>query len=233
MKKKVPFRILVELDKLKEFSNLYTYRENKECILHLIDKDITSDFFFLVNRQSSDKNGVHYLVECKPKNDIDISINSFWATPDDIGNFLKIWLDSINKYNSMNSIFDDPILKANQERFEEEFKILDDDADTSSFSWSQQIAIDEYIAKTIQRISEFKEGKTESEIVQLDEIINDFKKVQQNLTKETKNEVVKGLAKGWAKIQKFGMELIKKFIIDVSVDYIKKVMIGEVPPPLN
>lgn len=227
MNKKIPLVVLELLQPiLNENKDIIKAIMPKEGFFHLIDKDENSDFFFRVIRQEISQGHRGFVVEFKPKSKIDIQTEKSWLKHDSLNDFLNKWVETIVSYNKFQTIYDDPILKKNQERFEKQFEILDDDADTSSFNLDQQLFIDNYLNEVKSKLLLIQKEGNETQTNEISELIIDATSIQENLTKNTKNQIVQQLSKFWAKAQKIGLELIKEIFISVASDLTKKILTG-------
>ncbi|MES2837992.1 MAG: hypothetical protein V4667_10750 [Bacteroidota bacterium] len=225
MKKKIPLAILESLQPLVHKNlNLVETVKNDDVIFHLKDKDLHSDLYYKIIRKESSNNQSGYIIEYKPSSKDDISLRKIWIKNDLVSNSIQNWLAIIEEYNNMLTIYDDPIIKSNQERFEKKFETLDEDANYSSFDLQQQTFLYEYLNNTKSIILKHNEGKSEDEIAELKDLINDADEIQKNLTKETKKIIVKRLSKFWAKAQKFGLNVIQEILVAVSSDFIQKIL---------
>lgn len=227
MKKKIPLTILEALQPVAD-SNLELIKimNDNDSIFHLIDKDENSDFFFKVSKQENRSNKIVYHTEYKPRNNEIINKYSSILTAEKVLTHIKNWLGLLQKYNDIQTIYDDPILKSNQERFEKKFEILDDDAYTTSFDLEQQIFLDEYLSNVKSKLLELQEGKNKDQIKELDELESEATEIQNNLTNETKRQIIKRLSKFWAKSQKIGLDVIKEIFVNVVAELTKRLLIG-------
>lgn len=227
MKKKIPLAILEALQPLAD-SNLELVKpvKNGEIIFHLIDKDEESNFFYQVVRQELSNGVPGYIVEYQPRSKDDVSKYKVWLKLDQVISSVQSWLTLIAAYNKIQTVYDDPIIKSNQERFEKQFDIIDEDAEYAAFDLTQQIYLDDYLNSTRAKLLALKDGKTELEVAELTELENEASEIQKNLTKEPKKAIVKRLAKFWAKAQKIGLDVIKEIFINVTVELTKKLLTG-------
>jgi hypothetical protein len=227
MKKKIPLSLLEVfqplIDKNKE---LVQQIKNDAVIFHLVDKDKDSDFFYQVVRQENSNGALGYIVSFQPRNTHLTIKNDSWLKLEEITASYEKWVGIIESYDKIHTIHDDPILKSNQERFEKQFNIVDEDAGYTAFNLDQQLFLNDYLNISKIKILELKQGKTEEQIKELDELENEATEIQKNLTKETKKEIIKRLSKFWGKAQKTGLDVIKEIFINVVADITKKLLTG-------
>lgn len=227
MKKKIPYKILEALQNDKtENLELVTVVNDSRAIVSLADKDVESDFFFKISNADAIQGVSHYLVSFKPA---DLSrLKAVSSTLDLTATiqFLNQWLGILKQYNSINTIYDDPIFVENKKRFEEQFIILDQDADIVGFELSQQLFLDEYLKNVKSKIIKLQAGKSRNDIKELNYISLEAESIRQVLTIESKNKIIKRLSKLWAMAQKSGLDVIKEIFVNVTADLIKKLITG-------
>jgi hypothetical protein len=227
MKKNIPLSILELLQPLAdEFKDLIAVVKTEDAVFHFIDNDPNSDLFFKIVKLDI-KNGKHgYIVEYKPKNKYETILANTWIKHEEIVGNLKHWISIIQGYNKIQTIYDDPILKSNQERFEKQFEILDEDADTVTFNLEQQLFLDQYLDNVKSKIIHLKEGRSENEINELSELEKEVTLIQKDLTKQSKRKIIQMLTKLWAKSQKIGLDVIKEIFVSVTAELAKKLLTG-------
>lgn len=228
MKKKIPLAILEALQPVADNNlDLTKIVKDTNSMFHLVDKDKNSDFYFKVTKQEARSGKLNYLIEFKPKSKDNVNPHSVWLTLEGVVTTIKNWLELLQAYNKIHTIYDDPILKSNQERFEKQFDIIDDDADTTSFDLSQQIFLDEYLNNVKSKLRALQEGREEKEVKELEELALEATEIQSELTKATKRQIVKRLSKLWAKAQKIGLDVIKEIFVSVTTELAKRLLTGE------
>lgn len=227
MKKKIPLAILEALQPFAD-NNLDLTKTVKDTnsIFHLIDKDENSDFYFKLSKQEARSGNLNYLIEYKPTSKDNVNAYSSWVTLERVLTTIKKWLVLLQAYNKIHTIYDDPILKSNQERFEKQFDILEDDADTTSFDLEQQIFLDKYLNTVKTRLLALQKGRLENQAKELEELALDAAEIQSGLPKETKRQIVKRLSKLWAKAQKIGLDVIKEIFVSMAADLTKRLLTG-------
>jgi hypothetical protein len=227
MKRKIPLEILELLQPLTD-KNLDTISpvRNAAVIFHVTDNSEHSDFFFKIVRQEQANTKPGYIIEYCPKNKQEVGVYKVWVQSGQITQDFENWLTLVRTYNSIQTVYDDPILKSNQERFEKQFEILEEDAETSSFDLNQQIYLNEYLDNVQKKILSLKSGKTDEEINALDNLEKEAENIQRNLTRESKKQIIKHLSRLWAKAQLLGLDIIKEIFVNYISDLTKKLLTG-------
>ena len=200
MKKNIPLAILQILQPFADkHSNLVNVLPTNDRIFKLNDKDDKSDFYFDVVRQELSNGNHGYIIEFKPASKIDVNVGKQWTKLESIIAFADNWIKIIEEYNLVQTIYDDPIEKQYQQEFYRDFKIVDEDAITSRFNFSQQLLLltyvenlEEYINQDISEFTEEEKG----------DLLKESKNLKHEISIETKDEYVKKQSGFWAKIRK-------------------------------
>jgi hypothetical protein len=227
MKKQIPLTILEALQPIVDANvDLIKVLRDTNSMFHLVDKDESSDFYFKVTKQEHRNGNLYYLAEYKPKDKNNVNAHSNWLSLDFVQESIKKWMGLIFLYNQIHTIYDDPILKSNQDRFEKQFELLDEDSDKASFNLDQQIFIDDYLTSIIPKLNTLKASKDIEVSNEIDQLINDATQIKNVLTVETKQKIIQRLARFWAKAQIIGLDIMKEIFVNVAAELTKKILIG-------
>lgn len=232
MKKKIPLQILEILEPFVNMKGeLFETLPPKGFLLRFVDKEDKSDFYFNVEQYKME-NGFQLIIDWKPSSKQNVANSRVSIKAQDLSTFFSNWLELLEGYENVDTVFDDPIIKAFTDEYFADFEIIDDDAETKPFSTKQIIQLNSHLENIQKKIGNFQTEENKEEIL---EIINDVTELQNNLTKKSKKWVVCKLSRIWAKITKQGPKLMKeflnearkraiqegvKFILEKSVDYI-------------
>lgn len=229
MKKKVPLKILKALQPGKtENLELARIVVNPQFIVHLIDKDPNSDFFFKIGNNTDKGSRVDFSIDIMPASISKIKSTRILVNDEDsVVVHLTNWLSILKAYAEITTIFDDPILANNQKNFQEKFTFVDETADYIGFDLDQQQFINEYVERVKSHVLLLRETAIRKyPSGQLKEIENAANEIQANLTIETKSQIVKRLSKMWAICQKTGLEIIKEVFINVMSELTTRLLGG-------
>nr|WP_315162833.1 hypothetical protein [uncultured Flavobacterium sp.] len=227
MKKKIPLAILEALQPVADNNlNLIKVVQDNNSMFHLLDKDENSDFYFKVSKQEIRNGNLNYSIEYKPRSRDLINAHSTWVTSEGVLQVIKMWLELLMSYNKIHTIYDDAILKSNQERFEKQFEILDDNSETTSFDLNQQIFLDEYLNTVKSKLIALQEGRSTSQVKELEELSIEATEIQNDLTTQTKSQIIKRLSRLWGKAQKVGLDVIKEIFVSVTAELAKRILTG-------
>jgi len=200
MKKNIPLAILQTLQPFADkHSNLVKVIPVSDKIFKLCDKDDNSDFYFEVIRQELSNGNHGYIIEFKPASKIDINAGKQWTKLESLIAFADNWIKIIEDYNLVQTIYDDQVEKQYQQEFYKDFKIVDDDAISSRFNFSQQLLLLTYIENIEEYINEDNSEFTEEE---KGDLLKESSNLKHAISTETKDEYIKKQSGFWAKIRK-------------------------------
>jgi hypothetical protein len=209
MKKDVPLAVLKFIEPILaqlDQAQLIVHRDSG-FIFKVSDAEIGSDFYYqLFDAAAISAGGNTVTVNHKPASVSNIGANEYKINASQIAVNFKNWLDIIQGYQKVKTIFDDPILKQYAEDFYTAFESADEDANTVSFNLKQQLLLDSALSQVVEVL---KEQETEANKEAIAEIIEEVVEVQSTVTENTKQETLTKLSKIFAKIQKVGIKVIK------------------------
>ncbi|MEQ9426494.1 MAG: hypothetical protein RJQ09_18875 [Cyclobacteriaceae bacterium] len=228
-KKKIPLKILKSLESfVKLAGDKFNVIDPNEHLLSIIDTDEESEFYFRIEKYEKKHNGsFQLLMDRRPTNEDEVINNSAWIGINDLPSEFKKWLNLLDAYNSIESFYDDPIIKSNAERFQQQFELLDEFADRESFDLDQQLFLEEYLDQSSKKLEKLKQGQTKEKIQEIELLENETDEIKSALTKESKKKILNRLTKFWARAQKTGLDVIKEVLVNVATELTKKLMIGE------
>jgi len=217
MKKKVPLDLLQALQPSAN-PNLRFAKIVKDpnSIVLLIDKEEESDYYFKIARGENRQGVFNYYIEMMPKTVNLLKKHETWCPIDVVIKYLTKWLSILESYSEVEDIFEDPIIRQYQKNFEDQFKIVDNGADFYGFNLDQQMYLKIYLEETKSKFVQLVNGRSTEEIIIIEEIFEEINEAQTNLTKETKNQIIKRLSKIWAKSQKIGLEVLREVFVNVA-----------------
>ncbi|MDI5948542.1 hypothetical protein [Flavobacterium yafengii] len=219
MKKKIPLQILKTLVPfLKKESSMFEIIPQNQFLIKIVDKDKNSDFHFIIE-DFKNESAFSVLVNRKPESDLATKIHRKWVNADLLEKEFQSWLNILEDYDNIKSIFDDNILEAFSNEYYSEFEIIDEDAEINPLKIKQILLLDEHLEKIQNNIEKYK---TDINEVEIDDIICEVIELRENLTKKSKKWVIKKLSVVWAKISKQGPVLIKEFLSEGSKYLIKE-----------
>jgi len=216
-------KLSVELNKaieplLNEYYGYIRIKKKDGYEVYLCDKDEGSEFYFGIIKETYDNNGQYIHYSCKPQSTTNKTSGS---TSNKLPNFsiqFKSWLEII-KYYHQPSILDDPILTGYQEEFYNDFRIVDEDADSRPFSYSQQLCIVQFLDNIANNIDEVKDKRNEELI---EEIKEDAESLKNILTNETKNGFMQKLSRLFAKARKAGLKTSNFIFKEFAKEFLKE-----------
>lgn len=176
-----------------------------------------------------DKGKKYFFVNKRPSNRDDNSVRNLMISEDAIEDSFKNWIDLIKGFKDFS--LDDEIEEEYEEEFYNQWKFIDDDADLKPFQLHQQIFILQFL-NAADSLLENKEINHD-----IEDIKKDIITINENITKFSKNTVIKYIsritAKGFKHSKKLGLELLTelkkhifKELISNGSEYIQKLIEG-------
>jgi hypothetical protein len=155
----------------------------------------------------------------KPINEKDNGIKRNWIDIKNLESQFKDWLDLLDQYESIESFFDDPILKSFTEDYFSEYQILEEDSHIKPFSPKKILLLDECLESIVNKLDNYQ---TEENKDQFQNIKNEIVTLRENLTSKSKNWVGKSLSHILALITKQGIPLLKEVFSEAKKLAIKE-----------
>lgn len=221
MKRKIPLKLLkVITPYLNNGIVLVKPTQDDTVILNLLDNNKESKFYFkaILNQRGN------YRIYFAPKSESSIQrYTAVFSSIESVIHRLKSWIELINEYNSIVTIYDDPIVTTYQKEYYSKLKFSDDKSDIEPYNFEQQKYLSEYLDKVIENSEEYKNDENEDAIL---EIQSDAAELKEKITKYSKNKVINKLSFIWAKAQQINLELIKKLFFELSVELTKRLLLG-------
>jgi len=236
-KKDIPFTLLQAIEKIAQ-TNLDIIQLKKEdnTYYSFIEQDPNSKNYFKIfvdgtkHISNYDKNG--YAFTMKPADTTRTSHLMHQGKVEDVVNHFNAWLKIIRAYNDIKSLHDDTFAKSYADFYFNEFKIFDEDADTSPFNPNQQDIIELYLDSLTLGIENTSEP---IDSVSKAEMILEIQEIKNDLAISTKTQVMKRLTKVFGKLfkqsKKFAKEAVKeaqkqliKKLFDLGVEYAPKLL---------
>jgi hypothetical protein len=220
-KKDIPYNVLKKIEPyLKNTDSLFNLCEPGDSLLLIKDSDEKSDYFFEIMSYTYPNNQLTLDVKFKPKNFDTISEHTLRIKGSSLDGYFESWKNILIAYQSIKTVYDDPIIKQYTEEFFQQIKIVEVDADIASFSFDKQLLIDDYCETVSLRLGELKTDNNATNIDLLQQRIDDLRKTQ---SQKSKNEVVYNLANIWAIARKIGIKFFKS-VFSNPFDQIQKLI---------
>lgn len=134
------------------------------------------------------------------------------------GNFTQ-WLNNVKAYDEISLTADEERSKQYEKEFFEEYKILDEDADTAAFEHEKQIFLYNLLTNLQEQLR--LENKDDPKII---EIIEQSENLKNNIQNPTKRKVVREMSKIYAKIKKHGLKLLLNVWEDTKKEAFKRLI---------
>jgi hypothetical protein len=216
-------RLSVDLAKviekpLRDYYGLFNIVDKPDILLYLSDKDNSSDLYFSIIKETYDSNGLIIHYGCKPFNN---AKKDSLSTTTKLDNFVAVltgWLENIKFYEE-DSVLNDPIIRGYANEFYTDFKITDPSADFEGFNYSQQRQLGRFFERLSTEIENVKE-ESNSEIIE--ELQAEIIDLQNSITSETKNGVMKKFSFVLAKARKASIKVSDFILKEFVKDFLKE-----------
>jgi hypothetical protein len=229
-KKDYPLSVLADWARtLKDFrakalknSDILSIKEDNEDAFEVVDKD--GIFFYRVTNPRIIPNSLQTLftINYAPVNRSNTEAYKNEVFAKDIATNFETWLNIIMEYETITLTEEEQFARQYEAEFEQEFTIVDEDADTKSFEHEKQVGLYNLLTYIEERIPEVADNKDETVI----EIIEEAGVLKNNIQRLTKKKVIQSLSKLFAKIKMKGIKLFIE-VIDIAKKEAIKKLIGE------
>jgi hypothetical protein len=219
MKKNIPLVVLETLEKFVQLKGeQFDVIHPEKFLVKIVDKDNDSDFYFHIESYKVE-NGLKLQIDWKPVNKESIGNKKMWIEGKELDAYFSNWIKLLKAYETVNSFFDDPIIKSFTEEYYAEFEIIDEDAESRPLTSKQILLLDDHLEYIENNIEKYQTEQNEAEI---QEIKNSIQELRGKLTSKSKAWVIKNLANIWAKVTKQGTRLLKDFLSEAKKQVIRE-----------
>jgi hypothetical protein len=209
------------LNVLSKNAHLFVFKQTDNLALHLVDVEPGSHFFFSCNMEN--ENG-KYEISYAPASELSVRPVKVTVDAEHLYKSVVKWVNILEQYSKIDlSKFtieakENPVEKAYEDSFFTILKELqtDTDSDTVSFDVFTQLRIDKYISEIIVRLPNYMENASETEVKEIEAIRLECQELRKTITKKTKTEILKKIARIWAKGFSFGLDLGKEMLRDFA-----------------
>jgi hypothetical protein len=223
-KKDIPLDLLKAIEGIAK-QNLDLIRLVKEentyyCFLE-IDENSNNFFKIFIDGKKVFGNidSSNYAYKWKPCDESKASIRGSHGNSQNVIKQFEIWVKLIRELHETPSLHDDNFAKHYSDYYYDEFKIVDDEANTTPFNPEQQDFVENYLNYLIEVIENSNEKI--DEIFKAD-LLTDIKQITTSLPTSTKSKVMKGFANVFGKIYKVSKPLAKEIVGEFKKNIIKK-----------
>lgn len=223
-KKDIPFDLLKAIEKtaLTNLDIIQLKREDN-TYYSFVETDRNSKNYFKVFIDGTKRiNGYDkklFAYEWKPVDTARSLHSTRQATIQEVSSQFDTWVNLIKGLNETPSVHDDIYSNYYSDFYFNEFKIVDNDANTSPFNPDQQDLIDLYI-DSLSNAIESSTGQIDDNIKA--ELISEIKELKIALTTSTKTKVMKEITKVFGKLYKTSKPFAKEIVAEAKKLLIKK-----------
>lgn len=223
-KKDIPLNMLKAIERIAQ-QNLDIIKLGKEDNSYycFFETDINSKNYFRIYIDGSkvigNINQNNFTYGWKPTDASNASHFNYQGNLKDVIKQFETWVKLIRDLNDTPSVHDDNFVKSYSEFYFNEFKIVDDDADTSPFNPIQQDLIELYLNSLSKAVENANDNLDE---ITKAELISEINEIKSTLSITTKTKVMKGITKIFGKLYKHSKILTKEIVNEAKKYLIKK-----------
>lgn len=210
--------------RIQEYQDVFTIKilDEESILIRVIDSEPKSNFHFTVThgsiRGQSTNMKNYFSISSSPGNDYSKAETQALYHIKGAEDFFHKWSNDIKEYNSI--ILDqDPILKAYEEEFYSEYKILDKDADVKPFSRQQQQQLHLFLGHMGSALQQ----KTDNDET-IAPIITEVENIQKDMAVMSQNQTILRIAKTFAKIQIKGLDFFNDILSRIKEEGFKMII---------
>lgn len=225
-KKDIPLDLLKVIEPIAQ-ANLDIIQLKKEhnTYYSFEETDNNPKYYFKIYIDGSqiigNYDGRRITIEFKPINISSTNQTFVQTTAEGIQGEFSKWLQLIRCINETPSIHDDNFEKQYAEYYYKIFKLVDADADIYPFDPNQQDLIEIYLLSLSKAIEQSENNITDGI---KNELISEIKVIQSSLHTITKNQVMRGITKVFAKLYKTSKKLANEITTEAKKQLIKKLI---------
>jgi hypothetical protein len=225
-KKDIPLDLLKTIEPIAQANlDLIHFKKEDNTYYCFVETDNNSKNFFKIFIDGKKRIGSYdkakYAFEFKPANGSNANNTILQVSLNDLGRHFQSWIKLIRDIHETPSVHDDNFVRQYAEFYYNEFKIVDDDADTSPFDPNQQDLVEVYLLSLSTAIEQSSDKLSDST---KQELLNDIQLIQSNLATTTKSQVMKGITKVFGKLYKTSKTLAKEIVTEAEKQLIKKLI---------
>ena len=219
MKKSIPINLRQLLDELiPSKNNLVKLSFDNDSIITINDLE-DSPYFFIIKSLEESTNRVSYTVKYTPTSKFSMKTDNKSVSIESLKVILENWFHLLEEANKFSPVFDDNFTQKYYDELEPEFIILDEDAGHSPFSIKQQKLVSSFLENIVHFVEDADIEQDEKAI-----IIELIDKTEKDLSKSTKQKVIKSIRKVVAMGFKFSRKMGEKILIEYGASFTEKII---------
>ncbi len=222
-KKDIPFDLLQTIEPIVQVNlDLVKLIKDDVTFYNFVETDQNSSNYFKIYidgaKKISNFAGGNFVVEWKPGATTRVKSSLSQLDIKKLGVAFQDWLILLRKINDTPSVHDDNFVNKYSNYYFNEFKLVDDDANSSPFDPNEQDFIEGYLHSLASAIEQSDDTLTEEA---MQELLNDIREIEITLPSSTKNQVLKGITKVFGKLYKASKVLAKEIVVEAKKHLIK------------
>lgn len=223
-KKDIPLNLLKAIEAIAQPNlDLIQFKREDNTYYSFVETDSNSKNYFKIFIDGSKRIGnfdkKNYAYDWKPADETRAIHQLFQGNLQDVVVQFQAWVKLIRDIHDTPSVHDDNFAKSYSDFYFNEFKIVDDDADTSPFNPDQQDLVELYLDSLSKAIENANDNVDDITKV---ELLSEIKEIKVALPTSTKTKVMKGITKVFGKLYKQSKTLAKEIVTEAKKYLIKK-----------
>ncbi|WP_372643762.1 hypothetical protein [Ancylomarina sp.] len=203
---------------VEKHSSLINIEKDHDFEIKIVDMDPASTFEFCISKPEYKQNKVLFLLNRIPYQTNNLEPHKGQMFAEQITRHLQTWIGLIRQYNNIQISPEDKILKAYEDEFFDNFKLVDEDANEKPYEVGKQLMLAEFLDSAIVALSNHDTVH--------EDLIIEAREIKEELPNLTKQATVKRLSRFFALVRKKGVEFLKSLIIAAKDEAIKQVVSG-------
>ena len=193
----------------------YTRSPCDDCNLFVEDPSPESDFYFKITAidTSSDPGNNYFDVDFKPYSAETLQNLTTRINESAFSGYYGQWVELVNLYSHhIQDSIQQSIIQGYEDDIYEDFELVDEDADTRSYSPPIQENIDDYLNSVIVKLEQFKQSHdlTDEVVREIDILLEDIHRLKDTQTRQTKRQVNSKLRNILARLRMISLSLVKE-----------------------
>ena len=215
----IPYELLNELEPI-----LYKIRENcinsepDKNLFRFVDINEEFDFYFYIQEYKTVNDELQILIQYRPYSKITTGKKQLWIKVTDIAKYLDPWIQLLQSYRKVRSVFDDPITESFKDHYYTEFEIIDEERG-KTLKPKDILLLDSYFERINENIDTHL---NDSNVQKIEGIKKDISELRENLSSKTKFWIVNKICWIWAKMTKLGPKFMKDFLNEANKQIVKE-----------
>ena len=223
MKRRLPVTVWQAIQPLiDEYRPLVIPVMDEDVALTLKDSNPDSDFYFRCHPMADTG---RYQVEHKPQSQTYNGLNRQDVELKDLVMWLRQWLEVLDAYDKLQTVYDDPVLQGYEREFASYFVLADAD-EFEPMDFSGQRYLIRYLDQVNDRLRHQQSSAPDHKAEQIGGLLRESETLKNEMPELSKNQTVRRLIKIWSKARKFSVDLVVDLLTEFKKEGLKLLVKG-------